>query len=364
MKTTDNYQDILRANSVLIDVRAPVEYERGSLPNSINLPLMNNEERHDVGLCYKQKGSEAAITLGHHLVNGTLKEERIKDWISCLQKFPGAYIYCARGGLRSEIVQRWLYENKGLKVKRIKGGYKMFRRYLLEQMEPSQLTSQPIILGGRTGAGKTILLKQLENSIDLEKLAHHRGSSFGGHLDPQPNQANFENALAHALVVHKGASYSTMILESEGTNVGRCFLPTDLVNYFNTCPYVLLEVSLAERVETTYTEYVLRAQGACLVKFGADQGLDKWLEIIHSGVKGISNRLGSQRGNEIRALQVKAHQKQLQSGSAGEHKVWIERLLSDYYDPMYDYQVKKKGRFIIFRGDTKAVHNFLKTYIP
>lgn len=362
MQTVSSFNEIVINSIPMIDVRAPIEFERGTLLGAVNLPLMNDQERHEVGLCYKEKGKGAAIALGHELVSGELKDKRIQAWRDFAQKQGNAILYCSRGGMRSQISQKWLYEVAGIAIPRVEGGYKAFRNYLLAELEPERITSQPIILGGRTGAGKTILLKKLDNSIDLEGLAHHRGSSFGRHIEGQPGQATFENRLAWALIHHRHAKHKAMVLEAEGANVGRCFLPKPLVAHFGESPYVVLEASVEERTQTTYAEYVLHEQQDYLHHFGVEQGLDRWLQAMQESVDRIQNRLGLERAKNIKTMQLKAHEQQRKTGSAQGHEAWIAFLLTDYYDPLYDYSIKKNSRKCIFSGNASEMLDFLRVY--
>lgn len=357
-----DYTALITQHLPLIDVRAPVEFAKGSLPGSINLPILNDEERHLVGKCYKEEGSDAAVVLGHKLVSGSVKEERILGWKEALKGQPNTALYCFRGGMRSALAQQWIKEELGIKVPRIEGGYKAVRRLFLDAMEPDKLTSQPVILGGRTGAGKTILLNKLSNSIDLEGLAHHRGSSFGHFVDPQPTQSDFDNRLGAALIRHAAGGYKTMVLESEGNHVGRCYLPNPLADYFSTCPLVLLDASFEQRVENTYHEYVVRDQDEYIQAYGEENGVEQWLAAMLHDVDKISRRLGGERTTEIKNLQQAAHRTQLHSGDPREHKLWIGRLLKEYYDPMYDYKIDKRQPDTLFRGSFDEVLDFLQAY--
>ena len=91
----------------LIDLRAPIEFAQGAFASAINLPLMSDEERAQVGLCYKEQGQSAAIALGHRLVSGALREARIEAWLTQIRQHPDILLYCFRGGLRSQTVQAW-----------------------------------------------------------------------------------------------------------------------------------------------------------------------------------------------------------------------------------------------------------------
>ena len=187
---TNDFKSIVINNTPLIDVRAPMEYEKGAFPNSINIPILNNEERHIIGICYKEKGNEEATKLGYSIVAGKIKEDRLKLWTSFIKSNPDSIIYCFRGGSRSRIAQEWINDELHMNTPRILGGYKAFRNYLLDSLVEKNQNYTPIVLTGYTGSGKTMLLKELENSIDLEGIANHRGSSFGAHVKPQPTQIN------------------------------------------------------------------------------------------------------------------------------------------------------------------------------
>ncbi|MFP4698354.1 MAG: tRNA 2-selenouridine(34) synthase MnmH [Eubacteriales bacterium] len=360
LPTTSNFEKIAVEEIPLIDVRAPIEYEKGAFINAINLPLMNDKERHLVGICYKEKGNEEAIKLGHELVSGKIKKERINSWIDYLEKCPDSIIYCFRGGLRSKITQQWITEVTGKEIERLEGGYKAFRNYLLTQLQPSYQKSTPILLSGSTGAGKTIMLKKLKNAIDLEGIANHRGSSFGNKITPQPTQINFENNLAYALIRHRNKGYKHIILEDEGRNVGRCFIPKPLAMYFNMGKIVLVNVPFEERVKITMDEYVYQAQKNYNEVYTVNKGLEEWANYIRTSINKIKKRLGGIRFNKVLDLFEQAYQEQIKTGNMTLHKNWLETLLKDYYDPMYKYQIQKKADRIVFEGSTNEVLHYLE----
>ena len=161
LPTTNDFRRIVLDDVPLIDVRAPIEFEGGAFPTAINLPLMNNEERRLVGIRYKEKGNAEAVKLGQELVGGEVKQERIAAWAEQIERRPDTMLYCFRGGQRSKISQQWIAEETGTVIPRLEGGYKAFRNFLIDQFDPAAQTAIPVILGGRTGTGKTILLQQL-----------------------------------------------------------------------------------------------------------------------------------------------------------------------------------------------------------
>jgi tRNA 2-selenouridine synthase len=204
----------------------------------------------------------------------------------------------------------------------------------------------------------------MKNAIDLEAIAHHRGSSFGQHLSPQPSQADFENRLACAMITHAKKGFSHMILEDEGRHIGKRYLPKSLSSYFSSCPLVLLETSFEQRTQVIYDEYVIHLQEQYITSFGLKKGLQIWLKEMGSGAGRIRKRLGSLRHQQLIQLQELAYQHQLQTGYGQEHKGWIRLLLGEYYDPMYDYQLKNRSELIVFTGDISAVTEYLVNLEP
>ncbi|MCK4563226.1 MAG: tRNA 2-selenouridine(34) synthase MnmH [Verrucomicrobia bacterium] len=355
LPTTSDFRQIVLDDVPLIDVRAPVEFEGGAFPNVVNLPLMNNEERHLVGICYKEKGNAEAVKLGHELVSGKVKKERIDAWVEQLKRRPDTLLYCFRGGMRSQVSQQWIAEETGAVIPRLEGGYKAFRNYLIDQFDPDNQPAIPIILGGRTGTGKTILLQQLKNAVDLETIANHRGSSFGRFTTPQPNPIDFENRLAWALIKHADAGHRHIILEDEGRNIGDRYLPKLLVEHYRQANLVILERPMEERVQITFDEYITSAQSDYIGAYGSENGIGEWLAYMDNCLDRIRKRLGGLRHQQIRQLLHAAHE----SGDPERHKEWIELLLRDYYDPMYDYQLQNKSAHIVFKGNAPEVLDYL-----
>ena len=157
-----------------IDLRSEREFLKGTIPGSINIPILNDEEYEKVGKRYKAEGQEAATKLGFQLVNDDLKKQRIDLWIDHIKDNPSCYIFCYRGGLRSKIASNWL-RKENIRVRILQGGYKKFRSYIISQhIDISNYNKSWNVIGGLTGSGKTKLLNHFEESIDLEKIANHR----------------------------------------------------------------------------------------------------------------------------------------------------------------------------------------------
>jgi tRNA 2-selenouridine synthase len=238
-------------SSIIIDVRSPAEFEHAHIPTALNLPLFNNEERAFIGTTYKKQSREAAIKAGLPLFGTKMLSmiETVESWIKNKQKEndltkPSIYVHCWRGGMRSAAVA-WLLDLYGYKVIQLTGGYKAYRNWVLEQYT---ITYPLKVLGGYTGSGKTEILQALQEKnyavIDLEGLAHHKGSAYGaiGQL-PQPSQEMFENILADKLFeVNK--KQKSIWIEDESQRIGKVLIPTPLFHlmrnstcYFMTIPF-------------------------------------------------------------------------------------------------------------------------------
>ncbi|MEM9302637.1 MAG: tRNA 2-selenouridine(34) synthase MnmH [Pseudomonadota bacterium] len=355
---TDDYRGILLGNCPLLDVRAPVEFAKGAFPGAVNLPLMDDRERQRVGTAYNRDGHDAAVALGHELVSGALREGRIDGWVAFCEAHPDGLLYCFRGGERSAIVQRWLAE-RGVEITRISGGYKAMRRWLIDQTE-RLCDAMPITLvGGRTGTGKTEVLVRLSDRIDLEGLANHRGSGFGRRATPQPPPIEFENRLAIDWLRLEALETDRVVMEDESRCIGRCALPEPLWDRFQEAPIALIEEDVAARVARIRREYT-EAAVAEFEGVHPGEGFDRYAAHLLASLDRIQRRLGGKAHAELRKLMGLALEAQRDSGDATGHDAWIERLLRDYYDPMYDYQLERKRERVVFRGSGDEVIDFIE----
>jgi tRNA 2-selenouridine synthase len=236
----------------IIDVRSPAEFEKGHIPGAHNIPLFSNDERALVGTRYKQQGKDPAVMLGLELVGPKLasfvKEAR------ALTRDGKVLVHCWRGGMRSSSFA-WLLQTAGLEARTLRKGYKAYRHQVLKSFEaPYKL----IVLGGETGSGKTDILKQIaergEQFIDLEGLAHHKGSAFGSlGQDPQPGVEAFENIMAEAL--SKMDLNRPIWVEDESRSIGRVFIPQPFWALMKTAPLYCIRVPRESRIERLLTEY-------------------------------------------------------------------------------------------------------------
>ena len=362
MTEIDDFESLLRSDTPLIDTRSPTEFAKGSLPTAVNLPLMNNEEREAVGKCYKEHGQGAATRLGHELVSGNLREERVRAWQTFATSHPEGALFCFRGGLRSEIAQRWL-RRAGVDYPRIKGGYKAMRRWLIDASDNVISNGHLLLVGGPTGAAKTRLLnegnagKPIPGSIDLEGLANHRGSAFGRRVTEQPTQIGFELAFGAQLIKHRCNGHQKLILEDEGRLIGRCALPPALQSARGDADWVQLDASIEARVQHSYENYILKNLEELLVQ-DASSGFDHFASGLLESLERIQKRLGGERFDAMRSTMLEAlasHER----GTPEMHKTWIRQLLTDYYDPMYEYQMNKRSRPPVFRGNEGDVAEYL-----
>lgn len=327
----------------LLDVRAPIEFAKGAFPAATNHPILNDDERHQVGLCYQASGQKAATELGYRLVSGDVKESRIATWCKFVQAHPEAQLYCFRGGERSSIASQWL-KDAGINIPRIAGGYKRLRNHLLTVFD---CLPSIVIVSGQTGTGKTEFLTHFTQAIDLEGLANHRGSAFGGHIKPQPSQIDFENALAIQFLKKSGSS--EILLEDESRLIGRINVPPLLQEKMKTAPIIVVDESLQVRVERIYQEYIDQ-QWQEYTTFYLDDAPSQFERYLLTAVDAIRKRLGGDAHALIRKLMEDAINQHARGGGLEAHKAWITTLLSDYYDPMYNYQIDKKSERIRVRG--------------
>ena len=354
----DDYRSLFLNNTSFLDVRAPIEFSQGAFPFAENHPLMNDQEREDIGIKYKAEGQDEAVKLGHELVQGKVKDGRVTHWEEFIKQNPQGVLYCFRGGMRSKISQQWIYDKTGIIYPRVKGGYKAMRRFLIDELENSSQRIEPIILGGRTGIGKTIFLKKFKQQIDLEGIFHHRGSVFGKHVTAQPTQIDIENNLSIALLKHIDQGHNQIILEDEGSNIGSRRIPDNLANKMKQSSIILLEADIEERIDITFQEYIIEALAEHQSFYGDELGFSRWSEQLLNAIDKIQRRLGGVRHKQLKGLLVNSIKQQV-AGNIEEHKEWIKVLLIDYYDPMYDYQLSKKQERIIFKGHKSDVYDYL-----
>jgi len=241
-------------DGVLIDVRTPSEFEKGHIPGAKNLPLFSDEERAVIGTIYKQIGSKPAILKGLEITGPKMKEF-VKQAESISDRSNKLFLYCWRGGMRSASMA-WLLDMYGFEVYTLKRGYKAFRNYVLSSFDTKK---NILILGGKTGSGKTEILKELSASgqqiIDLEGLAHHKGSAFGTIGETENcSQEHFENKLALEWININPEK--TVWLEDESRSIGKKIIPEGIWDQMREAKVINLEIPWQNRLE-----YVVKTYG-------------------------------------------------------------------------------------------------------
>ena len=329
----------------LVDVRAPVEVARGALPDAVSLPLMNDDERHAVGLRYAEAGQDAALALGWTLVGPHL-HERTEAWRRVVEAGPTA-VTCWRGGLRSRLTLDLIDRPD---VARVTGGYKAIRTLLARDLGAQLARHDVVVVTGLTGAGKTDFLVALAGApgttaLDLEGLAHHRGSAFGAEDEPQPAQPTFENAVGAALRL---APSGLVVVEDESRWVGRRTLPEALHAAMIAAPRIVLETSDAERIARLYDGYVV----APTARHGTAAARER---LLGDRVR-VRKRLGGARHDAIKD-RIEAAAGAWHDPDA--HAPWIAALLAEYYDPLYRKALARAPRTVLARGDADALRSFL-----
>lgn len=300
-----------------LDVRSPGEYQRAHIPGAANLPLFTDEERAEVGTTYKQTGSKEALLLGLEFVGPKLADFlRKMESLNPQKKI--VRMYCFRGGQRSQSMA-WLMEKGGFQVELLQGGYKMYRRFVQKSFSQQQ---EFLVLSGCTGSGKTRMLHALrengEQVIDLEGLAHHRGSAFGGyHQPPELTTEMFVNNLH--VEWSKLQRNRRVWVEDEGRTLGKCFIPDDFWPQMRAAPVVFLDIAQPERVKHLVAEYGSYAH-----------------ELLLDSVNRIKKRLGPQ----VHSLCLDA--------LAQKDYALVAKHCLDYYDRAYLYCLEKRQAAPIF----------------
>ena len=349
--------DLFLNDTPLMDVRAPVEFRQGAFPNATNLPLLDDEQREAIGIRYKEAGQESAIELGLELATPDIREQRLRAWSDFARAHPDGYLYCFRGGLRSNTTQAWLRE-AGIDYPLIRGGYKALRRVLLDALT-TRIDSQPLqVLAGPTGSGKTELIQAWPIGLDLEGRANHRGSAFGRTFTEQPSQIDWENRIAIDWAKLDREPHGPVLVEDESRLIGRINLLPELQSRMLAAPLIVLEADMQQRIDRLKTDYVRHA----LKHFETaepDAPFEALQDYIANNLYRIRKRLGGLKHQQLQALLPQAVQSlEKQDDWAGFEQV-IESLLTDYYDPMYRYQLEKRSHQVIFRGRHDAILDWL-----
>lgn len=304
----------------VVDVRSPGEFEKGHIPGAVNIALFTNEERAQVGICYKQQGQEAAVELGLELVG-----PKMAGFVKTARKLAGEkglLVHCWRGGMRSQSMA-WLFETAGIPAATLTGGYKAFRNHALAAfMLPCKLH----IVGGETGSGKTEILQHIgkagQQILDLEEIASHRGSSFGAlGMNQQPTVEQFENNLY--MTMRTLDMDKPVWVEDESRSIGRVYVPPAFWAQMQQAHVYRIVLPLELRVQR-----LLRDYGTFPVQH------------LREAVQRISKRLGN--------LDTRQALEALDNGDLET----VVRLTLRYYDKAYNYSYLQKPPAQVTRVET------------
>ena len=340
---SNDLKEFRRTKGLLIDVRSPDEYYKGHMPNSINFPIFNNEERSIIGKKYKYSGRENAVREGFKIIEKKI-DKLIREFILIKEEFlisnggkfsygENIKIYCARGGMRSQSIF-WLLEKFKYPCITLNGGYKTYRNWVLNCFKDNK---KLIVIGGKTGTRKTKILTKLKSLdyqvLDFESLANHRGSSFGGlGMIKQPTNEQYENLICEDLDKFKKLKF--IFVEAESPNIGKNRIPHELYNQMKNSKRI--EIIRDERIRidelvNTYSKYEKKD--------------------LKESVLRISKRLGPQRTKSaINSI---------------DKEDWenVCKSVLDYYDRCYEYELSNKKDVKILNMGGKSDIEIIKKII-
>ncbi|MCZ6487026.1 MAG: tRNA 2-selenouridine(34) synthase MnmH [Gammaproteobacteria bacterium] len=360
---TDNYFELFVHDIPLMDVRAPVEYDKGAFPCAANIPLLDDSQRAQIGIRYKHAGQQEAIELGLQLATPKIRAQRMKAWKEFCRQNPQGYLYCFRGGLRSRTTQGWIRE-QGIEFPLIKGGYKAMRRYLIDELETSVERVPLVIVSGLTGSGKTRILRQISHHIDFEAIANHRGSAFGRNTsDTQPSVIDWENRVSIEFLKHR-CRYpgKPVFVEDESRRIGRICMPEYLYQKMQAAPRAILEVDVDARIRLISEDYILDAWPQYQAAY-ADNAEIEFRRFVLENLTRIQRRLGGEKYKIVSQCFESALKDFFASNRVTGFNEGIRILLTDYYDPMYRYQLANKSAPIIFEGPEHEYLEWAEAYL-
>ena len=302
--------------ALLVDARSPAEFSAATIPGAINVPLLDDEQRREVGLLYRQEGKQAARLLGLRLVSPKIPE-LISRVLEAKPSHLPVLVFCWRGGMRSRALVQFL-DLAGVPARQMAGGHKAFRQHVLEFFATGRW-GRMIVLRGLTGVGKTTLLHRLADAgwptLDLEGLANHRGSAFGSlGLQPQPSQKMFE-ALLWDRLRHVSAE-GFAVTEGESRHIGRLVQPPRFYESLQQEKSIWIFAPLDARIENILADYPAR---------------DELRELFRSRLQTLKERLGKEAVAEFEQLLDGSHWKDL-----------VRELMVRYYDPLYRYTLPER----------------------
>jgi tRNA 2-selenouridine synthase len=310
----------LRGFATILDVRSPAEFAEDHIPGAINLPVLSNEERAEVGTIYVQQSRLLARRIGAAHVARNIATHLEGPVLSAA---PGSFaplVYCWRGGQRSNAMATVLSQ-VGWRPTLIAGGYKTYRRQVTAALYDAEPAYRFVLLDGHTGTAKTEILGRLGvhdvQTLDLEALAAHRGSLFGGLPgQPQPSQRLFESRLLAAIEALDVSR--PIVVEAESSKIGERFLPTTVWKAMLAAPRITLQAPPEARASYLAQTYA---------DIAADRGA------LHATLDRLPRELGRKRLDVWRAL-----------ADAGEIETLAASLIETHYDPAYTRSSRRDER--------------------
>jgi len=316
MKTI-TVKEALDGEYVFVDVRTPKEFEESTIPGSINIPLFSDEERGIVGRLFTKVGQEEAIEKGYEFV-----QKRLPKLLEEIRKCGNGkmIIFCWRGGMRSKSLTM-LLESLGFDVKQLEGGYKEYRKHVINKLEDYKIKARLIVLYGLTGSGKTKMLEQFRNSLNLEGLAQHRSSMFGDiGLKPR-SQKMFESLLLKRLEELKDEKY--IITEGESRKIGNVIIPESVFREMQKGIKVKVEASMECRIKNLMECYSNKEDGK-----------------IREKIKLLSKSIGKKKTEGI-----------LDFFDNKKFEEVARMLLEEYYDPLYAHTINRQKYAMVIRPE-------------
>ena len=320
-------EEALRADekTAVVDVRSPSEFDAGSFPFSLNIPLLDDDQRAWVGRIYNFAGRDRAVEKGYALIEATSRSflDSFRS-LSCERIF----VTCARGGFRSRSTAAFLRE-MGLNASQIEGGFKKFRNFTLDYFSRISFPAGLVVLYGKTGCGKTSLLNRLPNSVDLEACASHRGSLFGGVGLGSVPQKTFESRLLTALMNVDPSL--PVIVEGESRKIGKAIVPARLFGLMkSTSLKINIESDIEKRVERTLQEYLAPEK----------ENPERWSDEMKKALENLKKLCGKRRCEKWREMLERK-----------EYGALARELQEEHYDPKYEHRSKNYRFAACFRND-------------
>lgn len=343
MFKTVNYND-LKGNFALIDVRSPMEYKEATIPGAINIPIFDDEERKTIGYVYVNENVDKAKYLGIEAISKKLPKI-FTDIYNLDKSYDKLVLFCARGGMRSSSLSA-LLTTLGLNTFKLSGGYKGYRGYINDQLPKENEKVTYIVIHGKTGVGKTELLKTLKKNnmdvLDLEEAANHRGSLLGNvGLREERSQKMFESLVYDTLINRKS---NMIFIEAESKRIGNIIIPEFIHKKMEQGIHILVDADIEYRCKLIINEYTSKENSKedilnsldLLTKYISNKNIEKYKELV----------------------------------SKEEYYEVAKELMIKYYDPMYINAINKYNYEIKFnitdidKCSTEIINWAKEAYVP